>query len=32
MCDKTMTFSVTEEREVQMKQTLTTNEIGRAHV
>ena len=24
MCDKTMTFSVTEEREVQMKQTLTT--------
>lgn len=24
MCDKTMTFSVTEEREVQMKQILTT--------
>lgn len=24
MCDKTMTFSVTEEREVQMKQTLNT--------
>ena len=24
MCDKTMTFSVSEEREIQMKQTLTT--------